>query len=1056
MSSVDEIRRLLNECTVRVDSKQPGTGFFVSEKLVLTCRHVVQENESGKVSVHYKGLDYAAHFQLPTDEDLDLSLITIDNPPQDHPSVWFSSELSHSAHAYAYGYPQGKEDGDPSEFKYEGTSGNSTVKLKKGQADFGFSGSPVLNQQTLGVFGVIYMSRDVNSALGARVIPVEQALSAWNELSGLNTSFHEKNRCWVRFLPVSRWLEEEQTIREQIVRRELSGHSFTVDSPLQQLWNQFTMNQPWHEGVRAKLQELSDSCSNIADTQFACKLIAKVDCDSKYDFVVSELRTLLDSDLTKVVNRLMRSLEERNRDTRVRGRRQEEEDKHIEFVNKRLGALRRIVSNPNFEKCFLVLGSLGAGKTHFIAHQLSRKNTEGGSRPLILLIQGQGSEANISIEKLLLTRISEITRTEWNSLADFDHYLAVNGRALIIAIDDFDRLVQREETFATGLKEFIQAHTHLHGFSYLLTADLHNYDLFADRSEFWREFGITDLEKTDIGGWLPLHDRNREEEIGISIIESKLGPSDTGLVDELRKESPGTLAHLTIPMIAWALLDIRGKITIKRLVNLAFIEFVEQFWETWLKKLAPSASQELAIKQCAQYVAQVFFELDAAPSRVFLIKSITDAAKDISELGQFNVAQKTLAALIRGNLLDMFALAGEALTPVETIVPRFELFWEWIAARSLLANDAFRMHDRRQAANVLADRYLKGRGKTISAEGVLEFLLLLVDRWTRKGKDDAAFAQEIWLSVAKNVEIAKSVIFFSGPKASSSTQASVVRWVSQERPNFTTRKDIFSFLHFCSEAGVEAFPIAERFRLLQPRFEEIAGAQLQEFFRYLASRLFDAIDSGGSLVVPMTRLSGCEVLDLTSDLAGMAIGRMIGLSHTTGALDYVLDYMRRLSLNESGTKHSSKLWERFFFHEWALCHFCSEIVAELGTDAYSVLASGQWYFPSKVGISNPLGISMVREANLAFGYWFRSPSRRKDERQRYYSLVESLMNSSNRRDHETAFYLIRHTEKLTETRKSVRVDPIFQPLIQRLATDGALTKLAAKYSDFFRSNLRQP
>src|SRR5580692_7051698 len=262
MSSLDEIRRLLNDCTVRVDSRQLGTGFFVSEKLIVTCRHVIHGDEfpqEGEVSVHYKGADHSAHFQLASDATLDLALIELDEPIQSHPCVWFSSELSHSADAYAYGYPEGKDDGDPAEFTYEGTSGDSTIKLKMGQADFGFSGSPVLNQRTFGVFGVIDVSRDVSSALGARVIPIDQALSAWTDISRLNAAFHETNKCWVRFLPISRWLEEEQTIREQIVRRELNGHSFAVESPIQRLWDRFTRKQPWHEDVRARLQRLSDS-----------------------------------------------------------------------------------------------------------------------------------------------------------------------------------------------------------------------------------------------------------------------------------------------------------------------------------------------------------------------------------------------------------------------------------------------------------------------------------------------------------------------------------------------------------------------------------------------------------------------------------------------------------------------------------------------------------------------------------------------------------------------------------------------------------------------------
>jgi hypothetical protein len=195
------ITKLLQQCTLRVSVPGGhGTGFFVAPQLILTCAHVVKSANPEKINVfwQYQNQQYIASLEnIPTRKSSRFSNIKVKFADLDHPCINFdlsSPELSDDL--FSYGYPQDYPEGDSATFKYEGESikNNSLLyKLKGGQANYGASGSPLLNQRTGKVCGILNISRNPNMDLGGRAVPVSIIFAQFPELAELNQRFHQNN-----------------------------------------------------------------------------------------------------------------------------------------------------------------------------------------------------------------------------------------------------------------------------------------------------------------------------------------------------------------------------------------------------------------------------------------------------------------------------------------------------------------------------------------------------------------------------------------------------------------------------------------------------------------------------------------------------------------------------------------------------------------------------------------------------------------------------------------------------------------------------------------------
>lgn len=230
----EALLELLRRSTVRFSGASQGTGFFVAPGRILTCAHVVEDMREGTpIPIEYDGRTHSATIlEYRAKPYPDLALLRAELG--DHPCVYLYGAIEVGDRLYSWGYTDQRRGGDSATFEYEGPSADPhLLKLKAGQARPGLSGSPLFNQRTGAVCGVVKSTRDRDTDLGGRAIPYETILGELPDFPGLQESFHRGDRRWrERMSPEQRALwktaetsnpfdkpSEEPLGREEEIRR---------------------------------------------------------------------------------------------------------------------------------------------------------------------------------------------------------------------------------------------------------------------------------------------------------------------------------------------------------------------------------------------------------------------------------------------------------------------------------------------------------------------------------------------------------------------------------------------------------------------------------------------------------------------------------------------------------------------------------------------------------------------------------------------------------------------------------------------------------------------
>lgn len=180
----------LREYTVRIQaSGKSGTGFFVAPGLILTCAHVVTEGDERRsiapIKVYCQNIEYTASIsQLPTSNNIDLALLTLDEAIPEHLCVSLDESISNGDFLYSFGYTDDYSKGDPRDFIYTDLTGDDPplMTFTNEQVQPGFSGAPLLNKRTGKICGLIKRSRDIYTDLGGRGVSVSVIFEHFPEL----------------------------------------------------------------------------------------------------------------------------------------------------------------------------------------------------------------------------------------------------------------------------------------------------------------------------------------------------------------------------------------------------------------------------------------------------------------------------------------------------------------------------------------------------------------------------------------------------------------------------------------------------------------------------------------------------------------------------------------------------------------------------------------------------------------------------------------------------------------------------------------------------------
>ncbi|NJO73569.1 MAG: NACHT domain-containing protein [Leptolyngbyaceae cyanobacterium RM1_406_9] len=197
---MSQLEHLLQQCTVKLTHRQGwGTGFFVAPGWILTCAHVVQAAEPIQVQWHQENW-LQAIVERSLSHPYDLALLRVALPTHiNPPCVYLDEEAQSRDPLYLFGYPdEGDRNGEPRTFNCDGITGSAiaSILFNLGQVRPGMSGSPLLNQRTGKVCGIVKFTRDRSSDLGGGAVPTRVVLEQFPQLRELQREFHGGDRRW--------------------------------------------------------------------------------------------------------------------------------------------------------------------------------------------------------------------------------------------------------------------------------------------------------------------------------------------------------------------------------------------------------------------------------------------------------------------------------------------------------------------------------------------------------------------------------------------------------------------------------------------------------------------------------------------------------------------------------------------------------------------------------------------------------------------------------------------------------------------------------------------
>lgn len=216
--TISRLRGLARQTVAQVivDGRPKGTAFFVTDRLLLTCTHVIDGAVGLEVTPIGRARRTARLIGSSPVAEVDVALLAVAPVPGEplQPSVFLYDRLDDVGRPYVMGFP--KEQGGESGFEMfeveanerlaiDGSAQRLTIQGGK-QISPGLSGGPVLSTATGAVTAIVRMSKDPNDILGGSAIAISQAAAALPELALLLKDSPQSVIPWRDILGYDHWV----------------------------------------------------------------------------------------------------------------------------------------------------------------------------------------------------------------------------------------------------------------------------------------------------------------------------------------------------------------------------------------------------------------------------------------------------------------------------------------------------------------------------------------------------------------------------------------------------------------------------------------------------------------------------------------------------------------------------------------------------------------------------------------------------------------------------------------------------------------------------------
>ena len=229
------LEELLRQCTAKLfpfnSSVGWGTGFFVAPNLILTCAHVVEQSAQHDIKVWWQDKELFAKVEEVAPAPYDVALLRVNYTNSlKHPYVCLDDEVQTRDPLYLFGYPdEGDKKGEPRTFNCDGITGSDSILFNLGQVRPGMSGSPLLNQRTKKVCGVVIFTRGRALDLGGGAISVRAIYKKFPQLQKFQDTIHSNGSLWI------------ESISRSYCGTDFGSYCISVEKTYERWWEFYTL-----------------------------------------------------------------------------------------------------------------------------------------------------------------------------------------------------------------------------------------------------------------------------------------------------------------------------------------------------------------------------------------------------------------------------------------------------------------------------------------------------------------------------------------------------------------------------------------------------------------------------------------------------------------------------------------------------------------------------------------------------------------------------------------------------------------------------------------------
>lgn len=1088
-----------------------GVGFCINQKQALTCAHVV--NKPGEPTNSPTETEIICDFPLVSpgtfypasvifsinDDKMDLAVLQFDS---DKPVVDIVSPLviidqqSYWDHTFrAFGFPKSIDIGEWVTGRMTGMNAYGWIQIEGDNrpvhfVEEGFSGGPIWDETLNGIVGMMVAVEKAKDFKVAFFIPSAMLAASYPDL--LSDSFDAINHRWQVDLPA------------QYEEREV-----TVLSPLEKIWSSFMDYKNWHVRVGELIFQIRQSSIQFGELTEFTNNLDNINLNVNYEVLWRQLRDVSDVFRRQTAPKVNRMIARREKTMNVtcselRRRKSDYLEENEELLLK-LDSIRanmrdlrvNFVQKPEYERCFLIIGEMGAGKTFFVNERIN--GSDWGTSEWVVRIPANYSEPDFTTA--VLENIRQSSGINWPDLESIEDFLKkyttyfenihphqLDSMRIVVICDDLSRFGLLHPDFLKGLTQHIRDHTQLHHFIWLLTtphayfARLAVYSTF--NHSFWARYGFIPerLSASAIDKWIVLDDLDKESEVGLDLIRQcvyEMNDVDSDLAWEWFEYNDRLCDLLCNPFLAWIWLDVvcdRSAKIDPTSHDWHYVHFIEAFWEKQSNLLIKNEFNSTHPQPLNPHELHSFVQKIAAylktygnfyPNRATLVNHIVSEARKSRQTLDIDRAEFTLDVMKHGLILREKTAKSLLDKPGVTVEILFDGFWGL-----LLANELFNQYTTSPKSVTELEHRFAGINDRMQSV-TLNFFLWLVE--SKNSRPDLPL--HYCHLVLRSSTLSHAAVWSTGAKARPQLQRALIHQIKNASLQSINAETLYALLNFLYITPIDVITIPDKYKRFQTLFEVIRKYSLTGYFFYISKRLFSQLDDADELVELMPYLSGCEVMDetienedisseagITSQLGSLAAKTLIQLVHEgewishdnmDESLGYVVSYIARIENNYPNPKAipgQKKGWRRCLFREWLMYHYLQTMSRFCGVRMYDHLLDCEWYRYRK---NRCLQRHMEQEANIALGRLHRWQPSCRDEPP-FIEFVTTLAESRSVLNRENAFHIIRHTVPTRAGRHLSSVGKGFVPVLRLLYQDKSLAKLRKihPFERFFKHSFK--